>query len=86
VVRFRKACDRAFRHIAQQWAVASVSQSVWAKTYLEQALARHKSRNHAYRCLANRWLTIAWKLWQTRQAYDEEFHLSHWIRRRKPPA
>ncbi len=84
VVRFRKACDRAFRHIAQQWAIGSVSQSVWAQTYLEQALARHMSRSQAYRCLANRWLAIAWKLWQTRQAYDEAYHMKRWTRRRKP--
>jgi hypothetical protein len=25
--------------------------------------------------LANRWLAIAWKLWQTGQAYDEAYHL-----------
>ena len=83
-VRFRKACNRTFRRIAQQWAMASVSQSVWAKTYFETLLARGMSRSHAYRCLANRWLAIAWKLWQTRQAYDEKYHLSRWSQRQKP--
>jgi len=33
------------------------------------------SKSHAYRCLANRWLGIIWKLWQTGQVYDEAYHL-----------
>ncbi|MFQ6101903.1 MAG: hypothetical protein ACE5OS_11815 [Anaerolineae bacterium] len=35
-------------------------------------------------CLANRWLAIAWKLWQTRQAYDEAYHLRRCALRSKP--
>lgn len=84
VVKFRKACDRAFRHIAQQWAIHSVPQSVWATAYLDQALARGHTKQHAYRCLANRWLAILWKLWQSRQPYDEAYHLRQRALRSKP--
>lgn len=81
---FRQACDREFRHIAQQWARCSVSQSVWASAYYAQARQRGLGQNHAYRCLANRWLAIAWKLWQTCQPYDEEYHLQQRAQRSKP--
>lgn len=36
VVLFRYACDREFRHIAQQWARCSLSVSVWANAYWER--------------------------------------------------
>jgi len=74
-VHFRKACDRQFRHIAQQWALNSLRQSVWANAYYQQVRPRCRSENHAYRCLANRWLAIAWKLWQSGETYDEAYHL-----------
>lgn len=83
-VRYRTACDREFRQIAQQWARCSVPQSAWASAYLERRLPRSSSRNHAYRCLANRWLAIAWKLWQTNQLYDEGYHLKQIALRRQP--
>jgi transposase len=75
VVRFRKACDRAFRDIAQKWAIASLSQSLWANAYWQRVRPRCHSNSHAYRCLANRWLSIAWTLWQKHEVYDETYHL-----------
>lgn len=83
-VKFRKACDRDFRAIAQQWAIHSVSQSVWAAGYLTHARPSSHSDNHAYRRLANRWLAILWTLWQTHQTYDEAYHLRQCAQRRKP--
>lgn len=78
---FRQACDHEFRQIAQQWAKESISQSSWATTYWYQVREHSRSTNHAYRCLANRWLAIAWKCWQTRQPYDEAVHLQNRARR-----
>jgi transposase len=83
-VYFRRACDREFRHIAQQWAICSVAESVWAHTYWNSVRPRCQSDSHAYRCLANRWLAIAWKLWQTRTAYDEDYHLQQRAKHSKP--
>jgi len=83
-VRFRHACDKNFRHIAQQWARFSVQQSVWANTYLAQVQARSHSENHAYRCLANRWLAILWACWQSGRPYDEAYHMQQRIRRSQP--
>ena len=84
VIRFRRACDHEFRLIAQQWALQSLKQSVWAAAYVKQVRARGASRSHAYRCLANRWLAIAWKCWQMRQPYDEAYHLQQRARRSQP--
>jgi hypothetical protein len=75
VIKFRKACDREFRTITQMWAVESVRESTWAQAYWQAVRPRCDSDSHAYRCLANRWLAITWKLWQTRQPYDEAYHL-----------
>lgn len=83
-IRFRQACDREFRCIAQQWARHSTTQSPWASAYFLKARRRGLSKSHAYRCLANRWLAIAWKLWQTRQPYDEAYHLQQCTQRSKP--
>ena len=86
IVKFRKACDKEFRQIAQQWARASLVNSVWANAYWEQVRARVDHNNDAFRRLANRWLAIAWKLWQTRQPYDEAYHLQQRAQRSKPLA
>lgn len=75
VVHFRFACDREFRYIAQQWAKSSLKSSVWANAYLDRVLQHCNSMSHAYRCLANRWIAIGWKLWQSRLPYDEAYHL-----------
>lgn len=76
-VHFRQACDHEFRQIVQQWAKASVTQSSWATTYWHSVREHSRSASHAYRCLANRWLAIAWKCWQAHQPYNEAVHLQN---------
>jgi transposase len=84
VIKFRKACDREFRVIAQQWAMASLTDSTWANAYWQHVRPHCDSNSHAYRCLANRWLAVAWKLWQTRQPYNEAYHLQQRAQHSKP--
>jgi transposase len=74
-VSFRYACDREFRQIAVQRARCSLHQSPWANAYFENARPHCRTQSHAFRCLANRWLAIAWRLWQTGEPYDEGRHL-----------
>jgi transposase len=83
-VRFRRECDRELRDIAQQWAKASVRYSPWAAAYFANACERGHSMSRAYRGLANRWLAILWKLWQSREPYDEALHLQR-VKQRKLP-
>ena len=75
VIKFRHSCDREFRQIVQQWARHSLSTSVWANAYWQQTRPHCDSDSHAHRCLGNRWLAVAWKLWHSRQPYDQAYHL-----------
>ena len=82
-VRFRRACDRDFRYFIQHFARCSLSESEWAAAYYRQVLERSHSENHALRCLANRWLSIIWRLWQDRLLYDESIHVQRRLSRQK---
>ena len=84
VVTFRYACDHEFRQIVQQWAKLSIRQSPWAAGYYQAVRPHSSSENEAYRKLANRWLEVLWKLWQTSQPYDEQKHLNAHARRAQP--
>jgi hypothetical protein len=84
VVLFRIACDKEFRNLAHDWARASTATSAWAAAYFQSVRPHSNSDRHALRCLANRWLAILWKLWQTRQPYDEALHLERHFQRSLP--
>ena len=47
-------------------------------------MAHGASKSRACRCLANRWLAILWHLWQTKQMYDEAYHLHDVTERMRP--
>jgi transposase len=83
-VFFRRACDHRFRYIVQQWAHHSRRQSDWAAAYYQTVFQRSGRQQHATRCLANRWLAIAWRCWQDGQPYDEAIHLQRRRQRRLP--
>lgn len=83
-ILFRQACDKEFRRIMQQFAKASVPESVWAAAYWQEVRPHCDSDAHAYRCLANRWVPIIWRMWQDRKPYDEAYHLRRRAQRRQP--
>ena len=82
-VLFRRACDKSFRYFAQQFARTSLRGSDWARAYFQDAIQRGLGETHALRCLANRWLSITWKLWFDCKLYDESFHLQQRLLRRQ---
>lgn len=84
IVTFRYACDHQFRQIVQQWAKLSIDHSPWAASYYQAVRPHCHSENEAYRKLANRWLEVLWRLWQDRQPYNEQKHLSAHARRSQP--
>jgi transposase len=84
VVRFRKACDHEFRTLTQQWAKATLNESPWVQAYWQEMRPHCRSESAAYRRVANRWRAILWKLWQTHQTYDEDYHLQQRAARCKP--
>lgn len=83
-VSFRRACDQEFRYIVQEWARLTVNASPWASDYYQRIRPHCRSENHAYRCLANRWLAIVWKLWHDHLTYDETYHLRRRAARQLP--
>jgi transposase len=83
-VLFRRGCDHEFRQITQQWALASLRDSPWAANYWHTVRPHAHSDSHATRCLANRWLAVAWKLWRTHHTYDAAYHMQQTLARRQP--
>lgn len=85
-VHFRRACDKDFRYFMQQFARCSVKESEWAASYFKIARDKGHSVNRAYRGLANRWVSIIWRMWNDDTSYDESFHLAARHLRRAPKA
>jgi len=83
-VHFRKACDTEFRFLAVTWARGTVNESLWATDYYLRILPHCRSEQHAYRCLANRWLQVLWRLWYDHVEYDEAYKLKRQAERRLP--
>lgn len=85
-VRYRFACDKDWRYICQEWARALIGRdpSPIALAYYQQIRPRCHSESHALRCLANRWLAVAWKLWQSGQVYDVQYHMKQRADRSRP--
>jgi transposase len=76
-VLFRHACSHPLRNAIDDLARQSVKHSGWASSYFHDQLERGHRRPRAYRALANRWLRIIWKLWQTDEHYDEAKHIAN---------
>jgi len=74
-VYFRHACDKDFRYFITQFARTSIRQSPWASAYFTTVRPRCEKASQAYRRLANRWISIIWRLWIDCVEYDEEVHL-----------
>lgn len=79
-IEFRKACSHKLRKAADDLARQSVKKSKWAQEYYDTQLIRGHGSARAYRALANRWLSIIWKLWQTGIAYDEKAHMANQLK------
>jgi hypothetical protein len=62
------------RHTVHLWAGCSLKTCAWAAAYYTAKRAAGKSHACALRCLAQRWLKILWKMWQTHTPYDPEYH------------
>jgi transposase len=73
-VKFRRACNKHLRTAIHLWADLSRPRCLWAQIYYEQKRKEGKSHACALRCLGQRWLKILWKMWQTKQPYNEQLH------------
>jgi len=78
--RFRRSCNKLLRQTVHLWAGLSLKVCPWAQAYYEKKRSEGKSYACALRCLAQRWLKILWKMWQTRTRYDAELHQRNQVR------
>jgi len=80
IVTVRHACNKTLRATIHLWADLSRKTCVWAEAYYQKKRADGMNHATAIRCLGQRWLKIAWKMWQTRTHYDESLHLQNQTR------
>ena len=79
--RLRRACVKTLRFTVPLWANASRKTCAWAQAYYEQKWEEGHNHASALRCLVKRWLKILWRLWQSKERYDESKHLRSLERR-----
>jgi transposase len=72
--KIRWHCNRHLRHAVHLWSDCSRKSCAWAQAYYQAQREKGKSHACALRCLGQRWLKILWKMWQSRQPYDEAIH------------
>jgi transposase len=79
-VRLRRACNMNLRTAFHLWANLTRTQTPWAEAYYR--FHRNKGSHHsdAVRRLANRWIKIIWKMWQTHTPYIPELHQGNQIK------
>jgi transposase len=79
--RLRRACNKVLRATVHLWVNGSRLTCQWAQAYYQTKRDQGHSHASALRCLGKRWLKILWRLWQTRQVYDEQKYLKQLERR-----
>ena len=70
----RWACNKHLRAAVRLWADFSRHTCAWAQAYYRRKKEQGMGHAAAVRCLGQRWLKILWKMWQSRQPYDETIH------------
>lgn len=73
-IHMRWSCPQFLRQSWHEFANASRRFSTWASLFYEDALKK-MGHHEAIRKLAYKWQRIVWRMWQTRQPYDEARHL-----------
>jgi transposase len=77
---FRTGCNKHLRAAVHLWANLSREKCAWAQSYYQHKRDQNMSHACALRCLAQRWLKILWKMWQTHTAYNEALHTQNQVR------
>jgi transposase len=79
-VKIRRQCNKHLRCTLHQWAGISLQFCAWARAYYDAHRSKGQSHSMALRCLANRWLKILWKMWQSHTTYNEVLHTRNQIK------
>jgi hypothetical protein len=66
----RFACCKPLRNALQQFAWQSTQQEGWALAYYQRKRAQGKTHSMALRALANVWVRIIYRMWQSKTCYQ----------------
>jgi transposase len=77
---YPKFLHQTFHEFAQ----ASIPHSPWAKAFYRQQRERGADHHEAIRSLAFRWIRILFRLWKSREQYDEQRYLEALKRKQSP--
>jgi hypothetical protein len=75
-VHFRRTCPKFLRQTFHEFALHSIGQSEWAKSYYQLQRDKDKSHHAAVRALAFKWIRIIFRCWKDHRPYDEELYLN----------
>ncbi len=70
-VKRRYACNKYLRQTFHEFADHVRRWSSWSKVYYQHLRDKGKSHNAAVRALAYKWIRIIYRVWKTREPYDE---------------
>lgn len=66
----RIACLKPLRNVLHQFAWQSTMQEAWARDYYQRKRAEGKTHSMAIRALANVWVRIIYRMWQSKTCYQ----------------
>ncbi|MFH1732612.1 MAG: IS110 family transposase [Planctomycetota bacterium] len=85
-VRIRRACQKPFRNTMFHFALQSILESAWARSYYDRARQAGQTHACALRNLGGKWLKIIYRMWLDRTPYREEQYLAALVRHGSPIA
>jgi hypothetical protein len=85
-VRMRRACRKNARNALHQFAEHSIRRSAWARALYDRARRQGQKHASALRLVANKWLKIIYRMWQTGEPYDESRYLAQLVKKKSPLA
>lgn len=80
----RYLCPKFHRQSFHEYAAQSILWSRWAAAYYLQQRTKGAAHHTAVRALAYKWQRVIWRLWQSRQRYDERIYEAALRRSRSP--
>jgi transposase len=83
-VHRRYLCPKFHRQSFHEYAQESVLWSRWAAAYYLQQRLKGCAHHTTVRALAYKWQRVIWRLWQSRQRYDERLYEAVLRRRHSP--
>ncbi len=83
-VKRRFACNKYLRQTFHEFAAHARRWSPWSKAFYNYQRAKGKGHHAALRALAYKWLRIIYRMWKTRQPYDEPHYIDQLERKQSP--